>query len=368
MGKISPARPSAKASRTMIRSIAIDNFRGFRNLSLDGFRRLNIIVGDNSSGKTAILEAMFLASGASPQVVAKLRAWRGFNPELTGEPLEIIDAFWRDLFFDYSYSKSAHVNLGGTNGDSREMLIQATSNHRSHQEVISLTAPDKETSRTYRPLRFGWRGAHDKDFHWEEPEITGRELTVNVRETNISSYFISSAHPVAPKFLASLLSNLRQNGKEGPFIAAMIREFPFISDITPEITAGTSMLYAKLKNKQKRQPLNLVSVGVYKVANILLHMMQAKKGFVCIDEIENGVYYSRLPSLWKAVDSLSSQHSSQVFATTHSLECLQAAAKTLSPNDLSLTQVFREGGYSRALITSGENAIAAIKGGLEVRS
>jgi predicted ATPase len=351
----------------MIRSAEIENFRGFKSLRLAGFRRINIVVGDNSSGKTALLEGLFLASGASPQVAGKLRAWRGYNTELEGPPDQLMDAIWRDLFFDLSYDNTASVRMVGTNGDTREMVI-TTASHDQHQEIMPLKRPQDVLAISH-PLRFGWKGANDDDFHWETPEIVGQQIKVTVRESNVRAYFISSAHPVAPKFLATMLSDLRKEGKDAPFQQAMRKEFDYIKSISSEQNAGSAMLYAGLKGKTTLQPLNLMSSGIYKIANILLHMMRAKKGFVCVDEIENGIYYTRLKSLWSAVERLSNQNQSQVFATTHSLECLQAAAKVLPARELSLIQVFREkNGSCRALLAEGENAIAAIESGIEVRS
>jgi DNA replication and repair protein RecF len=45
----------------MIESLEVTNFRGFERLELHGLRRINVIVGENSSGKTAFLESVFLA-------------------------------------------------------------------------------------------------------------------------------------------------------------------------------------------------------------------------------------------------------------------------------------------------------------------
>jgi recombinational DNA repair ATPase RecF len=50
-----------QASRyRMMRSLSIENFRSYRELHLSPLRRVNILVGDNGSGKTALLEALFL--------------------------------------------------------------------------------------------------------------------------------------------------------------------------------------------------------------------------------------------------------------------------------------------------------------------
>jgi AAA15 family ATPase/GTPase len=60
----------------MIETVEIHNFRGFRDLEISHLKRINIVVGDNSAGKTALLEALFLASAANPEVTSRLRQWR----------------------------------------------------------------------------------------------------------------------------------------------------------------------------------------------------------------------------------------------------------------------------------------------------
>ena len=52
----------------MVDSVNIRNFRSFSDVKIDGCRRINIIVGENGSGKTALLEALFLAAGVSPEL------------------------------------------------------------------------------------------------------------------------------------------------------------------------------------------------------------------------------------------------------------------------------------------------------------
>ena len=47
----------------MIRSVQIRNFRSFDAATLQDCRRINVIVGENGSGKTALLQAIFLAAG-----------------------------------------------------------------------------------------------------------------------------------------------------------------------------------------------------------------------------------------------------------------------------------------------------------------
>ncbi|MBL9044864.1 MAG: AAA family ATPase, partial [Myxococcales bacterium] len=44
----------------MIESIGLRDFRGIRLGKVEGLTSLNVLIGPNNSGKTALLEAMYL--------------------------------------------------------------------------------------------------------------------------------------------------------------------------------------------------------------------------------------------------------------------------------------------------------------------
>ena len=59
------------------KSIQIDGFRGLKQLRMEDLRRVNLLVGKNSCGKTSILEAFFLLSGMSnPQLPINIHNFR----------------------------------------------------------------------------------------------------------------------------------------------------------------------------------------------------------------------------------------------------------------------------------------------------
>lgn len=45
------------------RNIEIKNFRGIDHLKMDDFSRVNILLGQNSSGKSSVLECLLLMMG-----------------------------------------------------------------------------------------------------------------------------------------------------------------------------------------------------------------------------------------------------------------------------------------------------------------
>lgn len=45
----------------MIKSIAIKNYRGIKDLEINNFKKYNFFIGDNGSKKTTILESLGIA-------------------------------------------------------------------------------------------------------------------------------------------------------------------------------------------------------------------------------------------------------------------------------------------------------------------
>src|SRR3954447_22594432 len=78
-----------RSGHRMIHSIEISNFRCFRHLYTEKCPRFNIIVGDNGTGKTNLLEAIFFALGSSPEMAIRYRGQRGLGASFTGSPFRI---------------------------------------------------------------------------------------------------------------------------------------------------------------------------------------------------------------------------------------------------------------------------------------
>ena len=62
-----------------------------------------------------------------------------------------------------------------------------------------------------------------------------------------------------------------------------------------------------------------------RLLSMVLAIVSAPNGWLLVDEIENGLHYSVLEAVWEAIAVASEKTKTQVFATTHSFECIQAA-------------------------------------------
>jgi AAA15 family ATPase/GTPase len=84
-------------------------------------------------------------------------------------------------------------------------------------------------------------------------------------------------------------------------------------------------------------PIESVGEGVLRILKILIYMPFCKNGVILIDEIENGLHWSSMVTLWKAVFAAAEQYNVQIFATTHSQECIRAAVIANEDDDGNLT-------------------------------
>jgi len=75
---------------------------------------------------------------------------------------------------------------------------------------------------------------------------------------------------------------------------------------------------------ERRVPVQIMGDGIIRLLTILTAISRAQNGFVIIDEIENGFHYSVLPKLWKIIYNTAEQYNVQIFASTHSIECITA--------------------------------------------
>ena len=114
-------------------------------------------------------------------------------------------------------------------------------------------------------------------------------------------------------------------------------------------------------------PLPMMGEGMNRIARILLAISTAAGGVVMVDEIENGIHYSVLQKVWSAIADAAERAQVQVFATTHSFECMAAAHQALG-DKLMVHRIEQDTEGKNHCVTLEEEGIAAaIRHGFEVR-
>ncbi len=351
----------------MIESAELNNFRGFRHVQLSNLARINIVVGDNGSGKTALLEALFLASAASPEVALRFRGWRGVDsPSATGAPQELYDGLFLDLFHQFDKERAPFIELAGSSQDSRSLKIYYD---KGEPTLLPFKEAQQVPSLAYVPISFEWKDASGQ-VNKVTPHLQPSGIVIPPpSQLTRDAAFLPARTPIPTSQNARRFSDLSKWGRETKFIATVKAQFKYIDSLTVEVDMGNPVIFVKLPWLDRKIPIYLASDGLNKLVTLLLHIAHSSGTALFVDEIENGIHFSRHEKLWEQLLSFAEEYQTQLFLTTHSLEYLKAAAPLMSklPHDFALIQVYQENGVGNALVVAGTDAAAAIENDIEVR-
>ena len=76
-----------------------------------------------------------------------------------------------------------------------------------------------------------------------------------------------------------------------------------------------------------RMPVSELGDGLVHVLNIVVALLSCQNGVLLLDEAESGLHYTTQMKLWQLIFKLANQYNVQVFATTHSNDCILSFAR-----------------------------------------
>lgn len=97
----------------------------------------------------------------------------------------------------------------------------------------------------------------------------------------------------------------------------------FVEDISKGRGSDNRIPLVKLDGLDEPLPLKSMGDGINRLFHIIVALVNARNGLLLIDEFENGLHWSVLPKVWDIVFQLSERLNVQVFATTHSRDCIE---------------------------------------------
>jgi predicted ATP-dependent endonuclease of OLD family len=358
----------------MIHSLRISNFRCYERLHLDNLGQINVIVGENGSGKTAILEAIFLTLGAGPEIAFRLRAWRGMGTIGLATSQAGYDGLWADLFHNLDQHKSINIYLKDTAQDSNSLEVSYDAKIKNIIRLNSHARPredDESQNEIVLPITFKYK-EHGQKAHAVRPRLSRQgklEIGSVVRKTQAAFYstsFIASIGPLEP---AHQFSEFSKKKKEQPIVEEFQKLFPQLKGLSVEIQSGIEMIFGDVPWLAAKIPVALMSGGVQKMVSILLGIASQPNGVILIDELENGIYYKRMEDVWASLTRFAKRFGVQLFITTHSKECLQALLPVLREHEKMFRLLRAEGhdGQFKVRQFPSENFEAALSQNIDPR-
>ena len=352
----------------MIESLEISNFRGFRALTLKNLSRVNILVGDNGSGKTAFLESLFLAGGLGPEIYLRTRAWRGAGDKmLVNLERDQYEALWKELFFGLDQNKAVVIRFVDSGSGERELRIYYDA-AQTHLMPLDMKVRTSYESGDIHPITFDWRTTKGEQKATVTVTPQGVMQLPNI-ENAYPMMFLSSSTIFQPEENAKRFSFLSRRNRQQSVIRIIKSLFPIVDDLSVEIVAGSAGLFASVANLDEKIAVGSLSAGLTKYLAILFGIAAFPKGVIIIDELENGFFYKKYSSVWKGITALATEHETQLFVSTHSMECLMAALPVISenPSQFTLLRTERKEKECNVKYFSGKDLQAGLEQQIEFR-
>jgi ABC-type branched-subunit amino acid transport system ATPase component len=364
----------------MIRTFIVKNFRCFTSLRVgtpkEPLARVNLIAGKNNSGKTALLEAIHLhCNPGNSQVPFRINDFRDFGKL---QPYAPDLASW--LFHERQHSVNTSVET--ISYDEKNMERSVTMKFVTATEMRqSYPGLDRELQDAFRPDI--WQA--------DTPRLILRlrQLTDSFHSLAIVSDFggqigsglssLNGKFPVetpstylgsqAPTQDTVLFSEMEVANRQNELLPSLRLLEPRLQRLSLALLNGEPVIHGDV-GLSRLVPFPVMGEGLRRLFSILLTLALTRNGVVLIDEIENGLHHSVLRDVWRAVGDVAQRENVQVFATTHSYECIQAAHEAFEPHSdeaFRLLRLDREGDEIRVVPWFRRNIETALEMNMEMR-
>jgi hypothetical protein len=389
-------------------SFEIERFRTFSHLVIPRLGRVNLIVGRNGAGKTILLEALRLyASGGDWGALAKILYERdevigGQQPVEEGaEPFVRLESLFHGR--QPLLGAGNAIRLQAREGDPCALQMEL----RAFRQTPS---KDSLTGYEHTLLDVASLPADPDVLLGMVASVGGREreriLVPSV--TKYRFYWERFGHRIWPNlaFVRAGESDVQNMARQWDKIAqadAEDRVYDCLQFLAPvqKIVAvehpehrGQRTFVVRLYGNAEAVPLRSLGDGMLRVLQIALALVGAGRpgemqddavggptgseqtlDGICprmalIDEVENGIHHTVLPELWRFLIKVAKLRDLQVFAATHSWDCVEAfqyAAAKEEDSNAVLIRLEKKGDANRA-VTFTDNELAIVtRDGIEVR-
>lgn len=347
-----------------LNKLKIDCFRGVSGCELDNLGRFNLLVGMNNSGKTSVLEAINIY--ANPLSIAE---WIGLarRREIKSSRVSLLDSLtW--LFPNYGFDTSQkEFNPPPRHSQSIQISSQgkyevdgllAMYDPRTRIDVPSSGEP------TYEQEYMGYIDTASEmasDLENESITVMGCEIYIKALSSLKQPTLFDSSQSFDTKFQIWENEKFQLSQKQAPVSLPVQFISPFshrveqlqIKALTDSTLSGFKEVVVKILQALDAQikdieilskdglspsiyikhlqtgmtPLSMFGDGIRKALTFALAIPAAANGILLLDEMETSLHTSALQSLFKWLLEVAMQYNVQIFATTHSLEAVDAILK-----------------------------------------
>lgn len=334
----------------MIQSVRIKNFKTFKNTQIDGFTKLNIITGGNNVGKSNLLEALYCLVGKSMHPCANITE---IYDNIRKEPLTTESK--NLMFYGLDTEKKIQITTTLNNNQTLDLQIKFIANEK--QKVIeSQIIPTVEHAQEFSRLNFTLK-KNNKEIYNDHLNITKipnfppipNQSGYNRQFKNFEPSQLQELLPfestaiITPSDVAyrqahmiQAVSKICSNNQLEEELNKHLNQFD--NNIQAISFNTDNQLKLKVKGIKEKIPLSVFGDGLIKYLYIVSAFMADNAKTIYIDEVENGLHFSRMRLLLRCVIDFINNNKDgnlQVFMTAHSQEFIEILDQVIREKDFA---------------------------------
>lgn len=304
------------------KSIVINNYRNLRHVNLHKLSRVNIIGGMNGVGKTSLLESIFiLLDRVDPMVLIKPAIFRNFVMDFDSEGKRIFS----------EGDSSRNITIAAHTKSGREQLTISSGALQEPLPPINVPLNEGRPISPTIQATSGLTVSFSLNQHQEGKAIFFKnaqgimtQVTKPFSPVSVRGSFISPSSRYIQPDLAERFTEVVQAGQLEKLVEAVRVVQPKLTNLQLLQVSGQALIHGNVGVGQEI-PINMLGDGALTIACIVMHIIATRGGVLLIDEFDAAVHFSVLRKIWYMISTLSAKFNAQLFVTTHSRECIQAA-------------------------------------------
>lgn len=293
----------------LLQDIRVVEYRGLKDLSLTDVGRVNLIVGTNNSGKTSLLEALYL--------LARQTDTAGFR-----DISELRDESFLELCNSKGgrFQAEARASRGGQ-AISLHLVLDRRDQRAGEVEFgkfrVYLTIDALQGSHDQSARASETTSAPSGEVTWNAGVASGGILWVCRASLAVTYRNDFLRWHMRKAFDASLAAGTKET------IVEFIREHldPGVRNVEID---SQQRFYVTHDGFEVPQPLSSFGEGFRRILYLSLLVALSRGGLLLIDEIEVGIHVSLFKPFARFLHELAARFEVQIFATTHSQETIEA--------------------------------------------
>lgn len=300
---------------THFSEIHIIKYKKFSNTTVSNLKSVNIFAGLNNSGKSSILEAIYILTKLSdPQSLVKIDNFR--NKNISNYSKESSNAHYEHLI--------EKVEISAVFEDSN---VKIEGHKTTQSDLVNI---------------YDYIGSFNSIAHLDDDAYSfnatftrkGLSITSNTNNVLCNSILCSpSSNDDEMTFKYAFTKSVKNGAKKD--VVDFIKENIDNKIIDIQLLSSDNTFFVTHEDPEKNLELSHYGDGLQKVFFLAIKIAACEGGVILLDEVENGIHKSLLTKFTELIERLADKYRVQVFITSHSKECIDAFVE----NDFNKTEI-----------------------------